>query len=121
MSYKVNVYEYGGVIARVRYNSNLDYWDGSNWTCGSTGHHKGLTKLKNGQYVLIHGTQWQGEQDWAEAITADQALQEVLQSGNTELLDKPKFSELKKLYEESILQEEEDEDEEAESVEQVGV
>ena len=70
---KIPVYEDGNIIARVNYNSDLDYWDGRNWTCGSTGHHKGLTKLKkSGQYVLIHGTQWQGERDSAEIISKEE-------------------------------------------------
>ena len=33
----VKVYdENGKVIAMVEANNNLDWWDGSNWTCGST-------------------------------------------------------------------------------------
>ena len=112
--YRVNVYEEnqygldGDVIARVRYNSCLDYWDGRNWTNGGVGRHKGLTKLRDGRYVLIHGTQWQGEKDWAEIISPEQALQEILKSGNTELLDTKKFAELKKLYEEKYLLEQDD-------------
>lgn len=112
--YRVNVYEDGDVIARVRYNQNLDFWDGRNFTCGSTGRHKGLTKLKDGRYVLIHGTQWQGEKDWAEIISPQQALQEILKSGNTELLETKKFAELKKLYQELELEDDEDLEEEAE-------
>ena len=113
--YRVNVYEDGDVIARVRYNQNLDYWDGRNWTNGGVGRHKGLTKLRDGRYVLIHGTQWQGEKDWAEIISPEQALQEILKSGNTELLDTKKFAELKKLYEEKYLLEDDDDlEEEAE-------
>lgn len=104
---KVNVYNHDNdIIARVEYNSNLDFWDGSNWTCGSTGRHKGLTKLKNGQFVLIHGTQWQGDRNYAEVISAEQALQEVLSSENEELLDNPRFKDLKKLYEDNMLEEE---------------
>jgi len=106
----VNVYEHDRVVARVKYNACLDYWDGSNWTCGSTGRHKGLTRLKDGRYVLIHGTQWQGERDWAEIISPEQALQEILKSGNVELLEKKKFAELKTLYTEKFIQEEEDEE-----------
>ena len=104
--YRVNVYEnefMEEVIARVRYNQNLDYWDGRNWTNGGVGRHKGLTKLRDGRYVLIHGTNWQGEKDWAEIISPEQALQEILKSGNTELLDTKKFAGLKKLYEEKYL------------------
>jgi hypothetical protein len=86
---KVNVYEDGKVIARVEYNSNLDYWDGKNWTCGSMGRHLGLTRLrKSGQYVLIHGTDFLGEQDRAEIISDEEAYQQILTSGNIELLEK---------------------------------
>jgi hypothetical protein len=103
--YRVNVYDEGEVVARVRYNCNLDFWDGRNFTCGTTGRHKGLTKLKDGRYVLIHGTQWQGEKDYAEIITPQQALQEVLKSGNTELLKLKKFKELKQAYESNLIDE----------------
>lgn len=86
---KVNVYDNDGrVIARVTYNHNLDRWDGHNWTCGSTGRHLGLTQLADGRFVLIRGTQWQGEQDRAEIISRDCAIQEILRSENEELLDK---------------------------------
>lgn len=89
MSNKVNVYdENANIIARVNYNENLDYWDGRNHTCGSTGKHKGLTRLKNGDFVLIYGSQWQGDRDSAEIITKEQALQEILKSGNDSLLEK---------------------------------
>jgi hypothetical protein len=95
---KVNVYEDGRVIARVEYNSNLDFWDGSNWTCGSIGRHLGLTRLrKSGQYVLIHGTDFQGEQDRAEIVTDEEAYQAIISSGNTELLDK--FPDLRRFEE----------------------
>jgi len=85
---KVNVLEDGVVIARVEYNSNLDFWDGHNWTCGSTGRHLGLTQLRDGRFVLIHGTQWQGERDWAETISEEEAIQRILSSGNEDLLKK---------------------------------
>jgi hypothetical protein len=110
--YRINVYDGGEVIGRVRYNANLDYWDGHNWTSGNTGRHKGITKLRDGRYVLIHGTQWQGESDSAEIISADQAIQEILRSGNAELLNTKKFKELKELAEEKgILGDIEEEDE----------
>lgn len=106
--YRVSVYENDKVIARVRYNACLDFWDGHNWTCGSTGRHKGLTKLKDGRYVLIHGTQWQGENDWAEVITPEQALQEILKSGNADLLRMKKFKDLKDLYDQMPAEEEDE-------------
>ncbi len=100
----INVCNYDGeVIGQVAYNQDLDYWDGNNWTSGGTGHHKGLTRLVTGEYVLIHGTDWQGQQDYAEVITPEQALQEILKAGATELLDKPMFKELAKLREETIV------------------
>jgi len=85
------------VIARVRYNQILDYWNGDNWINGGVGMHKGLTKLKTGEYVLIIGTQWQGSKDYAEIITADQAVKEILRSQNIYLLKTKKFKELKAL------------------------
>ena len=101
--YRVNVYRdemHEDIIARVRYNADLDHWDGHNNTCGSVGRHLGITKLKTGEYVLIHGTQWQGERDTAEIVSPMDALQAILQSGNVELLETKKFSGLKKLAEE---------------------
>jgi len=97
---KVNVYENDELIARVEYNDVLDYWDGSNWTCGSVGRHLGLTRLrKSGKFVLIHGTQWQNERDWAEVVSDEEAYQAIVSSGNIELLDK--YPDLKK-FEENI-------------------
>jgi len=110
---RVNVYDdEGNVIGKVRYNADLDFWDGRNWTCGSTGRHQGITKLKDGRYVIIHGTQWQGERDTAEVVTAEDALQAILKSGHDDLLDTKKFKALKKLHAEIILTEADDLEEE---------
>ena len=109
--YRVNVYdEDGDIIARVRYNQDLDYWNGYNFQNGGVGRHKGITKLKDGRYVIIVGTNWQGERDYAYVVDADEALQEILKSGNTELFETKKFTELKKLCEEKYLLELEDDD-----------
>ena len=101
----VNVYEGDEVIGQVEYNNNLDYWDGNNHTCGSTGRHKGLTKLQDGRYVIIHGSQWQGERDSAEIITAETALREILVSGNEELFKD--YPELEKLKKQTLIREKE--------------
>lgn len=85
------------IVATVAYNENLDFWDGRNYTCGSTGRHKGLARLRSGEYVMIEGTQWQGERTMACVVSAEDALQAVLRSGNTDLLDEPRFADLKKL------------------------
>ncbi len=102
--YRVPVYEnvdwQSNVIARVKYNTNLDHWDGHNWTDGGVGTHAGLTKLRDGRYVLIHGSQWEGSMDYGEIISATDALSRILASGNEELLETEKFAELRKLAEE---------------------
>jgi hypothetical protein len=41
-------------------------------------------------------------------ISAAQALQEILWSENDELLDEPRFAELKELYEKTMVKEEEE-------------
>jgi hypothetical protein len=57
--YQITVYNSENEpIAPVQYNADLDYWDGRNFSNGGFGRHKGLTKLKNGQYVIINGTDW---------------------------------------------------------------
>lgn len=113
LEYRVNVYlseEDSDVISRVRYNANLDYWDGRNHSNGGTGKHKGLTKLKDGTYVLIHGTNWQGEKDYAITVSDEEALNEILKSGNIELLKMKKFKTLKDLYETSMIKEDLDDE-----------
>ena len=117
--YRVNVFKNrydldGAVIARVRYNQNLDYWDGRNWQNGGVGRHKGITKLKDGRYVIIIGSDWQGERDYAYVVDADEALQEILKAQQLDLLDTKKFAGLKKLYEEKYLIEDDELEEEAE-------
>ena len=108
LEYRVKVLDiHGNVFGRVRYNQNLDYWDGRDWTCGATGRHEGLTKLKDGRYVLIHGNQWKGERDSAEIITAEEALNKILKSGNSDLLKLTKFQGLKELFTETDILEEE--------------
>lgn len=110
----VNVYEggdeYGNgkkVVARVKYNSCLDHWDGHNWTNGSTGRHLGITRLKNKKFVLIHGTQWQGDKDHAEIVSDEDALQAILDNDPDELKNWP---DLQKLADEKLIGEEVKED-----------
>ena len=95
---RVPVYdEEGKVIARVAYNKKLDFWDGRNWTCGSTGRHLGYTRLKSGKYVLIHGTQWQGERNHAEVVSPERLVQEAARAGRLDELyeDFPELREIK--------------------------
>lgn len=97
---KVTVFDGEKVVGQVEYNSNLDHWDGRNWTCGGTGLHLGITQLKKSKkYVLIHGTQWQGSKDRAEVVTPEEALQAILQNDPDELKYWP---DLQKMYEETM-------------------
>ena len=96
---KVNVYEnkwcYGDVVARVNYNNDLDYRDGRNWSNGGIGMHKGITVLRDGGFVIIISCL--GCRDYGYIVDADEALQEVLNSYNEEILENPRFKALKEL------------------------
>lgn len=108
------------IIAQVRFNRNLDtmtnYGYGSATqskyyikfnTKNKTGQHKGLTKLQDGQYVLIESCDWTGPsgRDVAYIISAEEALQQVLKSGNTELLKTKKFKALGELAKKELVSE----------------
>ena len=91
-SHKVNVYFGEKVVGRVAYNTNLDIWNGSNWQNGGPGRHLGITKLKKPveglSFVLIYGTQWEGERNYAELVSDTDALQAILRAGKDDLLEK---------------------------------
>lgn len=99
----VNVFDRSGeIIADVDYNNNLDRWNGQNWQSGGTGKHRGLTRLEDGRFVLIHGSDWQGVESYAELISKEDALQEILKSRDLDLLDE---FELRGLYEQKLVKE----------------
>ena len=80
------------VIGMVEYTDNLDYWDGRNHTCGSTGRHLGIGKTKDGRFYLCHGSQWQGERDYAVIVTEEEAKRVVLRNNPDvyeEMFDEP--------------------------------
>lgn len=103
---KIPVYdEDETIVANVNSNACLDSWDGHNWTSGSTGQHLGLTQLKKSKkFVLIHTSQWEGSREHGEIVSPEAALQAILRSGNTEILDK--YPELKALQADTIEEEE---------------
>lgn len=74
----VPLYEDDKVIGMVEYTDNLDHWDGSNWTCGGTGLHLGIGKLKDGRNYVCHGTQWEGQRNTAHVLTREEAQELVL-------------------------------------------
>ena len=91
----VNVYnDDGELIATVKYNNNLDVWNGSNYQNGGTGRHLGLTKLEDGTFVLIHGSDWQGDTDFAEIISPKKAY-ELIMRYDSRMLEWEAFKELK--------------------------
>jgi len=106
------------ILTRVHYNDNLDFFDGQNTTCGCTGMHAGLTKLRDGTYVLIHGSQWQGDLDWAEIIDEYDALDLIVKTDNLYLLDEPRFKDLKQMYEKQKANKKNNKDEEDEEDEE---
>lgn len=83
------------IIGQVKYNNNLDNFDGHVFSCGCFGRHKGLCKLKNGKFALIYGTDWFKESNYAKIISPEDAAQEVIKSRNMKLLEDAKFRELK--------------------------
>lgn len=115
-NYRVNVYdENKDVVTRVRYNSCLDFWDGRNFSSGKVGRHLGITKMKDGRYVLIHGTQWLGEKDYGELVSEEQAIQAILKTQHIELFKTKKFKQLKAIaLEKGLIGDTEDEDDEEE-------
>lgn len=90
------------IIANVDYNNNLDYWTGQNWQNGGTGKHRGLTQLEDGRLVIIYGSDWQGTKDYGEIISKAEAIQEIVDSGNEELLEEFNLTEE---YEQTMVKE----------------
>lgn len=68
-------------LGLVPYTSNLDYWDGHNRSNGKTGRHSGIGKLKAGGFYVCHGTQWEGERDYAEVINEATARSLAIAAG----------------------------------------
>lgn len=101
----INVYKNEKIVGRVNYNNNLDYLVRTNWQNGRVGRHKGITKLRNGSFVIIYGTDWQWGVNTAEVVTDEKALIEILESGKEELLEEKKFARLKELYERTMMSE----------------
>ena len=100
----VNIYDDNNeVIGTVKYNNNLDVWNGSNWQNGGTGLHLGITKVSNGKFVLIYGSDWQGDSDYARIISDKRAFQLIMKY-SPELLEEEKFKELNK-FKENLLTE----------------
>ena len=111
----INVFEKGteNIIAKVKYNNNLDHWNGKFMVslAGSSEFilHKGLTRLRNGNFVLITtATQYhhplENEREniaCAHIIEDEQAMLEILKSSRYELFEQ--YPELTKIRDEKDL------------------
>jgi hypothetical protein len=67
------------IIGGIRYDTEKaeliasnEYWDGSNFERG--GRNKHLYKTKKGRYFLCFSTQWQGEIDYIEPLSKEDAM-----------------------------------------------
>lgn len=96
------------VVARVKYNDLLDRWNGSNWSGGAPGRHLGITKLRDGRFVLIHGTQWDSESNYGVVVSDREALNAILTADREDLLEEKRFEPLKTLAEEILILEHEE-------------
>lgn len=85
-------------VALVRYNARLDRFDGRDWSSGEPGKHRGLTRLADGRYALLVGSDIRGERDFGYVVSPEEALQEILKSDAHYLLSMDKFHELAQLY-----------------------
>lgn len=83
----------GKRIGYVNENFNLDPWDGVR----GEDDHRGITRLKDGRYVFIEIPRGVGPSPRAYVISDKEALEEIIKSGNEELLDLIKFKPLKNL------------------------
>lgn len=67
------------IINGIRYSTEAatvlasnEYWDGSNWERGGTNLH--LYRSAHGRYFVGHSTQWQGQRDYIEVLTEEEAV-----------------------------------------------
>lgn len=86
-------------IGYVKYNDLLDYEQDGNMRNGGPGRHLGLTMRRDGTPVLIYGTQWQGEEDYAEEVTLNKAMAKVLEADRIELLEGRRFAAIRRRIE----------------------
>lgn len=105
---RTGVYDIYGTLTpfKVRLGRNLNkvHSDGI-YYCKHEGNiiHCGITKLKNGEWVItseemIKGKARRYSKRKAFVVSAEEALNYILLSGNMELLDREKFKPLRWLY-----------------------
>jgi hypothetical protein len=76
------------IIGEVVYNENLDRFNGHNFTNPGRCMHKGWGYLEEEAcYYIIIGSDWQGTQDYAYVVSAEQLIREMIDSDNTSEID----------------------------------
>jgi hypothetical protein len=73
-----------------------DYWEQQN---NGLSCHKGISCQEDGSYLIIEQRQWIEQETFGYTVSKEEALKEILLSDNLDLLDHPKFFDLKILYE----------------------
>ncbi len=76
-------------------HTERDYWTHAPH---SISYQKGLSVLEDGTYMIIEQRKWIEQESIGYFISKDEALNEILQGGNLQLLEQPSFKELKDLY-----------------------
>lgn len=84
------------LFASIPGHTEQEYWEHQN---NGLSCQKGITCLEDGSFLIIEQRQWIEQESFGYTISKEEALKEILLSDNLDLLDHPKFFELKILYE----------------------
>ena len=81
---KVVVYNNHKPIGVVEHNTNLDVWDGTDFSNGGRGNHLGITKLKtpiDGKiFVLLYGSNWSDVDNYGVLVSDEEAKDAILKA-----------------------------------------
>ena len=84
------------LFASIPSETERDYWDQQK---NGLSFHKGITRLEDGSFLMIEQRQWIEQESIGYPISNEDALKEIILSNNLQLLNHPKFLDLKILYE----------------------
>ena len=79
--------DFGRIVGTVSYNEILDH--------SNSAYHRGIARLRTGDYVLIDSD---GVEYKAYTVSDYIAFQAILEAGCEDLLDDPKFADLKRFW-----------------------
>lgn len=84
------------VIADVKYNNDLDMFDGDDHFNPDRGRHLGFGQLDDGRFYLVFGTEYKGQHNYAVVVPAERIVKEALKSHNLHVLEN--YPELTQIY-----------------------